>query len=286
METLKVTSGTKASWDIVIRDEDGLEVTTYVGTEALAASVWAGDAQAAAITPTVAWSTSGPPVVTLTVDDSQSDDLTARQTYTVRCTITDGGDVYEFFRGWIVTDPSPGTGTALDVYCTFADMLDLAGGLVDVLKESADQAGFAELRNKARQWTDRTCLARARSILEEQQGKHAAIVSSDPIEISGGVDDGPTWGRSIYPETSIRDQLDDVRALLNADDLILDPELIEANAAFALSLVYQRQAGGNEEYRRLAQEWRDRAIRTLAGYTFRFDTTTEPDGIAEREIEP
>lgn len=285
METLRVAAGTGAVYTLTIRDADGNPVTSYAGTETLAAKLWAGDSQTALATPSLAWASKDNGTVTLTL--SAANTAQTAGVYQIRCTITDGGTAYEFYRAWLRIADSPGSDTAPAVYCSFDDMLDLAGELSEALLEASDQAGYAEQRAKARQWTDRTVIARAKDTIELQAERHAPVVTSQEAEITTGVDDGPEWGPSIYPDASVRDAVDVIRDALAADQLILDAEVVEANAAYALALVYGRQAGqtaGGVSYQDLAGKWREHASRRMVAWVARFDT--DSDGIADLEIEP
>jgi hypothetical protein len=286
METLRVAAATGAVYTLTIRDADGNAVTTYAGTETLTAKLWAGDDITALATPTLAWANHDAGTVTLTLSAANTTQTPA--TYQIRCTVTDGGVAYEFYRAWLKIEASPGSATAPATYCGFDDMLELAGDLADALLESSDQAGFAEQRAKARRWTDRVVVARAKDVISTQAERHSPVVGSEAIDITTGVDDGPEWGPSIYPDTSIRDAVDVIRAALAADDLILDAEVVEANAAYALALVYGRQMGAapnGANYQDLAGKWREYASRRMVAWTARFDTTASPDGVADLEID-
>jgi hypothetical protein len=128
------------------------------------------------------------------------------------------------------------------------------------------------------------CLERARKILDDQAKRHGPILEVDAIEPTTGYDDGPAWGPSILPDTTIRDQLDTIEGHLTSGKLIKTDRYKRAVAFRAASLICQAQCGPDKDtpYWSLRDRYQDQYIRTLAGLTFEIDTDT--DGVADFTI--
>ena len=291
MDTLTCEYGRAVSYTVTLRDGNGSPLTTtYAGTEAIAAKVWAGDDRASLVTPTVAWLSAADATLALSMTAAQTDDLTPG-TYVMSVDITDGGEVYECFRSWLRVEAVAGIATAGTAYCMLDDMLEAAGDLVEDLQNRADVAGFAEQREEAARWTRKTIRTRAEVIGRRHLEQHSPVVTQTAIEISDGLDDGPEWGPSIYPDTTLRTHLDLVTSWVDSGYLMQteddDEALRRANALYSVGLVYRRQHGESakgETYRMMAARMFSEAIRLLASYTFRFDL--DNDGTVDRELEP
>jgi hypothetical protein len=287
MNNIECVKGSACVKDLTLLDSNGEPVTTFTSGATLAASLWRGDDQAESFDPAVEWIDATAGSLRLTFAAADTATLTPGS-YPVLLSITAGSEVKKNRIATLVVSSAPGSAVALPTYCAMDDMLDLSGELAELMQEDSDLSGFMEQRHAARQWTDRTVLARARDVIEQQHERHSPVVASNAIDITTGVDAGSMWGRSIYPNTSIRDQVDAIRQSLEDDDLIRDQEMIEANAAYALWRVYRRQTGntrGGTSYRDLAFQWYEESARKLAAWTARFDTTATPDGVADLEIE-
>lgn len=278
--TISATVGAARRVRFTLRDELGQPRTDYLDTDTLAASLWAGDDQASLFTPTVAWDDAEAGTLIYSHTAVQSALLTPGSTYTVMLSVTRSGTTAKTPLCRIAMVAAPGAATALTSYCTLDDMLRISGDLLSSLSEDTDQSGYAEQRHEALEWTHETVLSRARAILERQAEAHLPVVIVDPITISSGVDGGPGWGPSIYPDTSIETQMELIRGYLD-DGLLLtdaleDRALVEANALYALYLVYDRQQsygdkGEDTRYRKQAMEWKARARDKLLTWVARID---------------
>jgi hypothetical protein len=274
---------------LTLRRADGTAETEYDESATLVAEAWAGDDRAVAFNPTVAWDEVGEGTITHTIDGDDTADVEPG-TYRAMLSITQGAATTRREYGPIVLTAVPGSAVAGKVYCSQNDMLTIFPQLGKLQDIDADQTGFIEQRVEARRWVDRQVMSRARTALDSQARRHAPVLTVDPIEISVGVDAGPDWGLSIYPETTARNQLATIRGHLDDDALMVgltsaqsaqtwDGGLVRRIAAYyALSLVFEGQVGSMGEegsetsYQTLARRFRQRAIRELQGWAAGIDT--------------
>lgn len=266
---------------------DGLEVTAangytaFTDSDTISAAVWRGDDQATLFAPEAEWITASLATVRISLSETDTDQTPGDYL----CQLTAG--TTKQLIGRIRITPSPGSGTAPVTICALSDMQTLAGDGLEELLESNDQTNFGEARGQACKWTWRCVLSRARTLLEGQAERYAPIEEVDPIEPTDGVDHGPDYGPSTIPNTTLRDDLDDVRGWLTSGYLMADDELVQANAHYALYRVYARQRSGGDkdnEYRTLAKWHFGEAKNLMAGITLRIDTNG--DDVAEREYPP
>jgi hypothetical protein len=252
----------------------------FTGSESFAAKLWAGDDRTAAATLSAAWDADlannpagvAKPRVRLTIAKSAVSGCTPG-TYYLQVLINPGtddvpvlpdGSTYELTAG-------PGTGTVGTAYCTldqcrrFVPWIDQA-----ITKHPAVQLDLAELRHDARCWVDELAMARARRILEKQAARHDPLEWVDPITPTTGVDLGPGWGVSVYPDTTLRTQLEAIEDALAADRLVKSPAVIRAAAYRTAFLVCDPLYGTQDDqtpWTKRAAVSRERAIRLLAATT-------------------
>jgi hypothetical protein len=233
LDTLTCEYGRAVSYTVTLRDANGSPITTtYAGTEALAGKVWAGDDRASLVTPTVAWASAADGTLTVSMTSAQTDDLSPG-TYVLSVDLTDGGEPYECFRAWLRVEAVAGAATAGTTFCTFDDMIDVAGDLVEDLQNRADVAGFAEQREEAARWTRKTIRTRADSLGRRRMEQHQPITEQTPISITDGLDDGPDWGPSLYPDTTLRTHLDLVMGWVDSGYLMQDVATVISDAVAA-----------------------------------------------------
>lgn len=284
--TLEIVRGSADSWTLTLLDDTATAITgSFTGSESLSAEVWRGDDTAALFSPTVTWLSATNGTVTLAVSASDSGTLTPFARYPVVLTV--GSRKVRV--GVLVASPGPGSAAVGAVYGSLDGMMRLTGEKVADLLESSDLGDGNELLAEARRITDRTVLSRARVILADQLRRHAPVVESEGITPTTGADAGPWWGPSIYPDTTVRDQLDALDALLVANNLVTtgtqNAAVVAANNHLALSELFVRQTGGGEtdqKYRGLSAYHRRMGLNLLAGCVFRIDT--DADGVADYEI--
>ena len=276
------------SYEISLYASDGASLEDrFDGTEAFELTLWAGDDRTPALQSGTAieWidhvnTATDPPRVKVTLARDDIDGLTPG-TYYIRGVVNPTTDDRDLWAPGSTIELQAVAGTAVvpETYCTFDDMLRLSGDLLTNLQEDADQSGFVEQRHEAYLWTNQTVLNRARAILDRQLESHLPVAALDAIDIAAGVDAGPDWGPSIYPDTTVEDQMDDIAGYLEDGFLLTDTHadkaMVTANAMYALSEVYRRQIGRDESYRSKADYWHERAVKKLFSWTARLAIDAE-----------
>jgi hypothetical protein len=252
----------------------------FTGSETFSAVLWAGDDRTAAATLSAAWDadiTSNPagvakPRVKLTIAKSAIASCTPGIYYlqvvvnpgTDDIAVLPDGSTYELL-------PGPGSGVVGASYVTldqcrkFVPWIDQA-----MTRHPSVQLDLAELRYEARCWVDEVALARARRILERQSLRHDPVVSVDPIEPTSGVDFGPAWGVSVYPDTTIRAQLEAIEDALSAGRLEKSPAVVRATAwrtAALACLPLLGEAEAKTSWQKLGERARAESSRILAATT-------------------
>ena len=252
----------------------------FDGAETFSAKLWAGDDRTPAATLAAAWDPDlannpagvAKPRVRLTIASAAIAGCTPG-TYFLQVLINPGtddvpvlpdGSTYEL-------TAAPGTGTVGTAYCTldqcrkFVPWIDQA-----IARHPAVQLDLAELRYEARCWVDEIALARARRILERQAARHDPVAWVDPITPTSGVDFGPDWGVSVYPDTTLRSQLEAIADALEADRLTTSSAVVRAACWRTAYLVCDPLLGEAEKgmtWARLAAKAQVAAVRILAATT-------------------
>ncbi len=242
--------GTDADWQITALDSSGAAVV-FSGTETLAATVWAGDDQAALFAPTVSFINAAAGTMKLSVGAAQTANL-AIGLYRVTVTVTSGGRAFDCFDGLLELDHTAGTATAPTVYCSLDDCLEWAPWLQDLQSELADVTGFAKQRGRARSWLDDMIVTRY---------KYLSYAPSPGVPGFGSwLMQG--WGRDPIPSKWLRDQLD-------ANYLIVRDVIKEVTAKKAIAYVCAAQVGPKRDdnpYKDLARDFHweaDNLIKTV-----------------------
>jgi hypothetical protein len=267
--TLEIVRGSADSWTLTLLDDTASAITgTFTGSEALAASVWAGDDQAALFAPTAAWLSATNGTVTLSVSASDSATLIPGARYHVQLTV----GTRRVRVGWLSVLPSPGTGTAARVYCTLDEVLALAPGWVSSLQETDDLSGLAEQRAKARKWTD--------GVIQAHYRRDTSVPRQDSL-------DHLLYGTGYrYPvhDVQLQTWLDDDRLILTTPT---GERIKSANAYYTLHLICEGQIGrdGDDTFRRLSARYRSMAGNELSQCTAEIDTTTVKDGVGDLFID-
>ena len=286
METFAVRQGTAVSLAVTIANEAG--PLAYLGTEPLAATLWAGDDQSSLATLSPAWKDASQGVVEVTVPESVTTSLEPAA-YLLSLTVSTGGQTYEAWRAWIRVESGPGSAVKPVVWCSYDDMLLLASWLDD-LQGASDTAGFLEHRARATEWAIEQGMSRARDMLESQYQRHAPILgpttpaTAIPAE---GVDLGPAWGDSSYWSPQLLADLNQWRDWFHDPAVVVvDSRISEIVARFAVSLVCAQQIGqaGDTSYQALAARFRRTAIQLTAGYSWRF-LTPDDEAHPERRLD-
>jgi hypothetical protein len=270
-------------------------VTTDDGVsdaDALSCIITPGDNRAALATPAATWTQCDEDAAIIGVAVSAADaDPTVFDdgTYILQVFLTGDSDglVRCVFDGSITFADTAGEEDAPPSYGSHDDLLRYVPWIDDLKDALEDQAGFAQARGRAREWVDETILSRAEKTLDDQARRHAPVVLVPRIVPADGVDAGPAWGPSIYPDTTSRDQLDTLRGYLADDTLMVDSRLREIVSKKAAAIVLRSQIGpsaGDTPYQEWAKSLEMQANILMCGWVARLDTSDPPDGVADLEI--
>ncbi len=236
-----------------------VQTSLFASDDVMDATLWPGDDRAETFDPAIAWVSATAGTAALSIAAADTTALTPGtyrlQVWTVvdsqKCLIHDGT---------VRFTAAPGAATALTTYCTYQDMQRLFASIGD-LQSNEDQAGFAEQRNMARKWFD--------TVIQ----RHYRNDDGRPTDTQfANYDFGS--GRSGARSTYLQDYLDD-------DGLILNQDVIDCVACYAISLVLSAQVGTdpNNFYQSLGAKFSARASSMASLITAEVDTDDdgEPD---------
>ena len=136
MDKWPVLQGTALAVNVTLRDATGAVITTYTGSETLAATLWPSGSVPALLTPSVAWVTPSIGLIQVSLTAAQSAQLAAGR-YELAVTLTASGVTSGVYEASIIVEAQATAGTAFptyggpaigpaalsQVYCTDEDML-------------------------------------------------------------------------------------------------------------------------------------------------------------------
>jgi hypothetical protein len=287
---IEAIQGVSVRQNIILTVDGGGDASGFTADDTLTAVLWTGENQAvitSPTSPTAVWvgdPATARPQVQLYFDASLTAALSAGR-YPVMLKVND--DQAGARVATLIVIDGPGAGTTPPIYGSRKGMLDEAPYL-EQLQSNEDLRGYTDQLARARRWIDRMLLSRAEHAIYDQSMAHGPYVMVDPIPITAGYDGGPLYGRSVYPDTTGRDQVASVKAALDADQLMRDDGVIDEIATiYAVGLVLMREVSNDTNgvpYRTHGLTSRGRAMTMLAGYTAMLDT--DEDGVADRELRP
>jgi hypothetical protein len=261
-EVLTVRQGQTMAWALgPIVDGSGADVTTFTAADIPTASLWLGDSEAAAATPSATWiQTAAPASIRLAVTPADaSNPALAVQPYPLEVWVAHAGAQLLAWEGWLdVLPASGGTAAALPVYGSFLDMLDVAGPWIKDLLFAGGSAGFVRQRARARSRLDEIILARWRP---RQLGTR--------LDLSLGL--GGFW----LPEA----QNPTLAGYLAANYLIVRPRTAEIVSHLAVAYAARRNVAADGKYMEKYQYHWSEANRLIAGYVAEIDVNG--DGLAD-----
>jgi hypothetical protein len=276
VETITVAQGRTLPFLVQIRDTAERNLTGhYDGSEPLTLRVWPGGRRMAiALSGSgVAWGgtddagtvySADDGVVTVTLDDADTATLDPGS-YQLTATVTDGGEPRDFYRAVLQVTPSPGQVAVPATYSGYEDMQAEASWVGELLDFDVDQSGFAGQRGSARKWFEGVLHAHYRGASAYAGGQLAGTI-------------GLTW-RSGRRSKWLQD-------LLDADRLVLTPEIVRACSLYALATVLRPQIGTfkGTSYQALAAQFAGMAEDVAAGIVAEVDTNADGQGDIEIEL--
>ncbi len=270
--------GAARDYRITLSDVDDNAPTGFTGSETFSVKLWPGDTYAPvwSSTSAVTWISVGS---TLKLSVPKLSATVEPASYYVQIWINPGtDDVVVLDEGSTLTlTAAPGATEADRTYCDLSDVRDHCPWIDRVIEADPSLcADLADQRARATRWVDETVMARARAILEDQQRRHDPVLTVTPIEPTTGVDMGPWWGPSIYPDLTLDQQLDAIQGYLDDGGLTISARVLEATARYAAYLACNAvlTPTGENPYREAAGRYHAEAMALLRAETLRLDDGT------------
>lgn len=261
-QTLELPRGVDRDYQLQLNDPTtGLPLTSvYAGSETLSAVIWDGADGPAVATPSATWISGPLGTIKLTLAAANTASLDV-QPWPIRVSIATGGRTFPAWEGWLDLQPSPGSGSTLKSYCSFADMLQYGGQWVKQLLTTANRAGFLEERNRARTKLDEWILANWRPA------------------VSYSTRTGPWgWSSTESPNKTLKAHLD-------ADKLIVTEKAREITARLALGFACEAKLDPSEAADPWARQARYQFRKASAlAVTYVAEVDTNGDGYPEYAI--
>ncbi len=171
--TWEVEQGLDATFDVDVRDSQGNLITTYTGGEALDGLVWPGQDMAQTFALFPVWVDPSVGLTTCPVTAADTLNLGVGN-YRVRLNLTDAGANHRpYYTGILSVTASAAAAVLAPTYCSYQDMLDLAGWIGDLQDALHDETGFAKQRAAARIRLDSIILHSYRGHTVGQFGEHS-----------------------------------------------------------------------------------------------------------------
>jgi hypothetical protein len=235
---ISVPIGTDFPFQVTLLDTAGDPVTTYTSGDTPFSEVWAGQDQPVLLTPTCTW-ISAPEGTFQAVISGDTTTSISPGKYRLRNGVnTASGLTVVIPDTFIEFTFSPGSGTTLTTYCQFTDLLKWAPWISD-LQSDTDESGFIIERNTARKWLERI-------IQRHNFGTYWNDFATPLFGFQLGGDDSiRNWGQT---DPVLQGWLDD-------DYLLVNEQVIEITAKYAIYMVCQSQVGPNNE----STAWQQRA---------------------------
>ena len=216
-----VPVGDDAQFAAWIYDSNDKPIVTYQGNEPLTVKVWQGEDLAAVPDIITVDFTDPSTALTTATIHGPATALLVPEWYRVELDITVGDYVFPYYEGWLELQASAGQAVAQPVYCTYQDVIDLAGGWLPKMQSKLGETVFLAERAKARYHFDKVILARVRPASYDFRSYIASGYSSGQL---------------------ISDQDDQyIKGLLAANKLLVTSDVKEANAYLALSMICEKQ---------------------------------------------
>jgi hypothetical protein len=239
--------------------------TGYLASDALSAVLWPGGSQVGVLAPAVAWEPTDPSAAAtfrISIPASASVALDPGR-YDLRVFVTRGGavlaiedTVLDFARA----APAVSAYVPPRAYCTYADMTRFAPWIAQV-PDLVNEAGLADLRVLARDWTERVILARYQAARGRLTG------------INGG-------GNGYYGLTGTPTATADLAAAFARGGLMPTDRLTEMNARYAVGLIGDAQlvpgVKEHDPYAAKAEANLKRAVQLMGGFRAYISLQTPP----------
>jgi hypothetical protein len=205
------------------------EPIPFLFTDPLEGVLWPGDERAATLSPAVEWADAPKGIFSVTIASAMTVGL-APGIYRIQafCTPTSDGERRCILDESVKFLPTAGSSAAGKSYVTSEDLLDYCPRLEQLQDAETDQAGFAEQRARARTWFDEEVVRNYFPVPGRTRRK---------VDLSG-TGAGPYMAFADPPAGAAVPSDDQLRAMLDADGLVVTDQVRECVAHKAASIVY------------------------------------------------
>lgn len=261
--------GTTRQWQLTATVDRKPILNTFVPGDTLSAAVWPGGDTAPVFAPTAVWIDPAAATIKLTSPASQAASV-APGLYHLRVTVTPLADSQprDVHYGLIRFLPSDGSRSLPTSLVSSNDLMTWCSEVSKLQDGDNDLAGFSEQRNRAmgefvQDVVRRYC---------PRPGGSRRYVSAD------GSSPGPYLRFAPSPDGSPPPTREQVRAWLSPGRLVLNEDVIEANARLAAAIIYGTTPGSNNVYQQMSREERRLAKLATDRAAVEIDTKSAPDG--------
>ena len=265
---VEIVQGTSRDFLFQARDSLLNVATTFLGSDTLVGTVFAGPGMPSLITPTVTWTDAPTAQFLVSFPDAATVGLDTAS-YGLQVRASRSGRTAVILDAILKVLPAPGTATARTVYCQYSDMLRYCKWLGNVSNDVFGTAGYLDERAEARAW------------LEDKIQLHYRVQSGAGLTTFGNC----VFGMSTVRTGGYNKQLQD---WLNAGYLMTDAprRVIEITSKYAIGLVLQGQitsaAPKASVYAAKADYYLSEAREILIGFTAEVDING--DGYPEVKV--
>jgi hypothetical protein len=271
--------GSTRRWKLTAAANRKPLTNVFTSSDTLSAAVWPGGSQAALFHPDVAWIDATAGTIQLTILASQLASASIEpQQYMLRVFVTPAGDgePRDIYYGPIRFLPVDGSGSAETSIASYADVLSWSSDVAKLQTEDTDLSGFADQRNRAMQTFIQEVLRR----YSPRLGGSRRFRSAD------GTTSGPYLVYATSPDGTPPPSRDQVAAWLNTPGrLVLNEDVIEANARLAAAIIYGTSPGQANVYQQMADKERALARAAIQRAIIDIDTSQPADGVADIRID-
>ncbi|MHC5536648.1 hypothetical protein ACYOEI_00055 [Singulisphaera rosea] len=248
-----------------LKDNQGNSVTSFTDQDVLVATVWEGKGQTSLLNPTADWILPSSGTLTLSISAEQSATLSPQRYYLdVRAETSDGRTI-DLWDAYLEVTASAGIDEPPSTYATLKDALVYAPWLSNELSDQ-NLSDFADHFHAARTWLE--------GIIQSKWRVSGAF----GITVFGNV-------ASSYPPMDTGGENKYIQDILDANQLMLRPRVIEMTAKRAIGTICQSQISpnsGDSNYQRLAARFLAEADSLVVSYTAEFDLNA--DGYSDFNI--
>jgi hypothetical protein len=264
--------GSSQTWTVTAYYAAKPKTNVFTANDVLDSKVYQGDSQAVLFSPTVSWVDPSAGTIQVSISSAQTDaaEVTAGL-YRIEVGVTPAGDgnrhvaLYSTIR-FVGTSGTSSTPPSL---VSWSDVLTYSSDVAKLEQQDTDQTQFAGQRGSAMNLFIQEVVRR----YSPRPGGSRRYVSED------GTTAGPYLRFAPSPDGSPPPTREQLQVWLSQPGrLVVNEDIVEANARFAAALVYGSSPGQNSPYQQMADKERGLARAAIQRAKIDLDTKTTPDG--------